>query len=387
MKATLGGLAVILGMVSAAAGQVTNAAVAGTNLIRLEWVAMPGNPYRVYATPDLVQAAWSNRTPAGLVFPDAQGSYVLTAGDPQGFYCATASDYLVVDLSAGPTANHYPLSYTNAEPAGGWGDRYKTTNLVLRRIPGGAFTMGSPTNELGREEDEFPHPVRLTKDFYIGVFEVTQKQWERVMGTWPSWFTNATYRNPRPVEQVSFQGIRGAVAGTNWPANGNVDTNSFMGRLRTKTGRAFDLPTEAQWEYACRAGTSTALNTGYDLTSTSNDVRMAEAGRYWYNGGAEYRANGDTSVGSAKVGSYLPNAWGLYDLHGNVWEWCLDWYGAYSGGAAIDPAGAVTGSVRMLRGGAWSGPAWYCRSGGRNGYSPADGNPDLGFRAALLLGQ
>ena len=99
--------------------------------------------------------------------------------------------------------------------------------------------MGSPTDELGRESTETQHSVTLTKDFYVGVFEVTQKQWERVMGTWPSYFTNATYRDSSPVENVTYNDIRGTVAGTNWPTDGNVDTNSFMGRLRTNTGHAF----------------------------------------------------------------------------------------------------------------------------------------------------
>ena len=315
----------------------------------------------------------------------------------------TADDwglYMVVDLSGGPSAPSYPVSYLHAVPAGGWTDEYKTTKLVLRRIPAGTFTMGSPTNELGRYDWWYPeteHQVTLTKDFYIGVFEVTQKQWERVMGIWPSYFTNATYRETRPVEQVSYYKIRedplleissplpGSAISPNWPQSSQVHADSFMGRLRAKTGlQTFDLPTEAQWEYACRAGTTTALNSGKNLTTTTNCPNMAEVGRYWYNGGSGYSANGDTSVGSAKVGSYLPNAWGLYDMHGNVYEWCLDWYGAY-GGTTSDPPGADSGSYRVQRGGCWVGSAMYCRSAERYDVSPYGQNSDVGFRASKTL--
>ena len=159
-----------------------------------------------------------------------------------------SEEYLVVDLSTGSEATSYPVSSLAEIPAGGWTDEYKTTKLVLRKIPAGTFTMGSPENELGRYSDETQHQVTLTKDFYVGVFEVTQKQWELVMGVWPSYFYNASYRDSRPVERVSYDDIRGSGVGSGWPASSAVDTESFLGRLRTKTGLDFDLPTEAQWE-------------------------------------------------------------------------------------------------------------------------------------------
>ena len=170
-----------------------------------------------------------------------------------------------------------------------------------------------------------------------------------------------------------------------WPNNSAVNATSFMGKLRAKTGLStFDLPTESQWEYACRAVTTTALNTGHNLTSGSSDPRMDVAGRYWYNGGSGYSLSCPTSAGTAEAGSYLPNAWGLYDMHGNVWEWCLDWYGTYPG-TVTDPEGAASGSYRMRRGGSWNSEAYVCRSAYRNGNGPDYRNLVIGFRAARTL--
>jgi formylglycine-generating enzyme required for sulfatase activity len=309
---------------------------------------------------------------------------------------ASLGDYLVVDLSGGTNAAEYPVRYYRslADLPGGMGvnsDAYKTTNMVFRRIPAGTFTMGSPVGELGRESvyvwaDETQHQVTLTQPFYIGVFEVTQKQWERVMGTWSSYFTNTSCRDSRPVEKVSYDMIRGASVGTNWPANSAVDDDSFMGRLRARTSKAFDLPTESQWEYACRAGTGTALISGKNLTGEGGCPNMAAVGRFWFNGPNTYgySQSVDTSGGTAKVGSYLPNAWGLYDVHGNVLEWCLDWFPGYEG------------SYRVLRGGSWISYAFRCRVAYR--YSLGPGDPIVeegpvftyevtGFRAALPPGQ
>ncbi len=325
--------------------------------------------------------------------------------------------YMIVDLSAGQTASHYPVSYMTAVPTGGWTDDYKTTKMVFRRIPAGTFTMGSPTNELGYR-GETQHQVTLTQPFYIGVFEVTQKQWERVMGTWPSAFTNASCRDARPVERVSYDMIRGANAGADWPCNNDgfatnsVDADSFMGRLRARTGKAFDLPTESQWEYAGRAGTTTTLNSGKNLTDEDQCPNMSEVGRYYHNGGSGYfqsgaasgsgddsvswnpSLSGDASVASAIVGSYLPNAWGLYDIHGNVNEWCLDWWHLDSygtdPGTVIDPVGELLSPCpcRVNRGGGWASRAWGCRVACRADSDPGEaGGIDLGFRVALPTGQ
>lgn len=275
-----------------------------------------------------------------------------------------AAPYMVVDLSGGVDALSYPVSYLSSVPEGGWGDEYKTTKLVLRLIPPGSFMMGSLSDEIGRNDNEDLHGVVLTKPFYIGVFEVTQKQWQLVMGSNPA----ARKGDARPVEAVTYDNIRGSVNGTGWPTHNQVDANSFMGRLRSKVNMLFDLPTEAQWEYACRAGTTTALSSGKNLTGTQNCENMAKVGRY---AGNVNDGKGGYNGQHTNVGSYLPNVWGIYDMHGNVAEWCRDWWQNNLGSAAqINPKGPSSGSCRVLRSGGcgagWASQASGCRSAYRS---------------------
>ena len=307
---------------------------------------------------------------------------------------SAGTSYLVIDLSGGTTATSYPVSYLSAVPVGGWTAVHKTTQLVLRRIPAGIFTMGRRSTDYPGATNDGLHQVTLTKDFYIGVFEVTQRQWELVMGNKPSYFSNATYYATRPVETVSYYDIRENPANSDdpasdWPTNSTVNATSFMGKLRAKTGLAsFDLPTESQWEYACRAGTTTALNSGVNLTSEHEDAAMAVVGRYYRNGGSSFTRTSTPSEGTATVGSYLRNAWGLYDMHGNALEWCLDWSGTYPG-AVSDPVGVTSGSNRMLRGGGLgSGSGGFfaagrCASASRSAGAPSSrtaGSDPVGLR-------
>lgn len=268
--------------------------------------------------------------------------------------------YCVVDLSGGVNAKSYPVSYLPGISPKGWSDEYRTTKLVLRYIPAGAFIMGGGSSDESRR-------VTLTKPFYMGIFEVTQKQWELVMGSWPGSSPSSSYGrgDAYPAYYVSYDDIRGSSSGARWPASSAVDASSFLGRLRAKTGLEFDLPTEAQWEYACRAGTTTKYYWG-----------DAMDGAYaWY-----YNNSGSTTH---PVGTRLPNAWGLYDMGGNVWEWCRDWYGTLAYGA--DPVGSASGSHRVGRGGSWISYSGYCTSSYRDDNDPSYRYDYYGFRLVRVL--
>jgi formylglycine-generating enzyme required for sulfatase activity len=220
--------------------------------------------------------------------------------------------------------------------------------LVL--IPAGEFMMGSPGSDDDAFHDEKPQRrVKITKPFYLGVTEVTQEQYEQVMGENPSEFKD----DPQcPVEKVSWE-----------------DAEKFCERLSEKEGKTYQLPTEAQWEYACRSGSTTKWCFG-DSESQLDDYA-------WYDDNS-----GNTTH---PVGQKKPNAWGLYDMHGNVWEWCANWWDDdYSESSSTDPTGPSSGSVRVGRGGGWYDAAWYCRSAYRYGGPPGIGVDHLGFRVSLV---
>lgn len=218
-------------------------------------------------------------------------------------------------------------------------------NMTFCWIPPGEFLMGSPENESGRSDDETQHIVTISKGFWLAKNEVTQAQWKAVMNTNPSRFQGDSL----PVESVSLDDIAGS--------GGFIEkVNRFAG----KEG-AFSLPTEAQWEYACRAGTS-GLYAG-NLDSLA-----------WYD---------ENSGGKPHpVGLKTPNAWGLHDMHGNVWEWCADWDGPYSESAVADPVGATSGSLRVIRGGCWVNSAIGTRCANRHHIWPNDAYYSIGFRVA-----
>ena len=272
----------------------------------------------------------------------------------------TPATYCVIDLSGGANATSYPVTYLAEPPSGGFNvEAYKTTELVLRRIEAGTFIMG------GDQNDE-SHRVTLTKPFFCGLFEVTQKQYALVTGTNPCSSTQYGKGDTYPVHYVSYDMIRGTSSGVKWPTSSAVDSSSFMGKLRSRTGLDFDLPTEAQWEYACRAGTTTT----YSYGNSANGNYM------WY-----------TSNSSSKthpVGAKSANPWGLYEMHGNVWEWCLDWWGTLAYGT--DPKGGSS-TTRVRRGGSWNNNADYCDSSQRNSSTPSHEGDSFGFRLVRTLSE
>ena len=277
--------------------------------------------------------------------------YAIKKGTiPSSLYIGEKA-YWWVDLTTGESG------HLDSAPLAGWGDEYKTKKLLMRRIESGDVKMGGTK------------PVTISEPFYIGVFEVTQKQYALINGSNPSSYKG----DMRPVECVSYNDIRGTSKGAQWPSGTEFDDTSWLGKVRAKVGVAFDLPTESQWEFACRAGTTTYFNNG---GSSASDLSLD--GR-WYNN----RTDGKGGYSEhTTVGSYLPNAWGLYDMHGNVCEWCLDWYGSINSDPATDWAGAASGSERVRRGGFWSGGYYsdHFPSSARYGNYPWNWYDYYGFR-------
>jgi sulfatase modifying factor 1 len=267
-----------------------------------------------------------------------------------------------IDLKLRPGVASSPaMSRTNLPPPSSTGDALPRTitnsvgaKLVL--ITPGTFMMGSPESDTDAATDEKPqHSVTLTKSFYLGETEVTQGQWKKVMGTEP------------------WKGQDFVREGENYPATyvSWNDAVSYCERLSELEGKTYRLPTEAEWEYACRGGTTTRYSFGDDAS---------ELPRYgWFNENAD-------SVGEKyahEVKQKLVNPFGLYDMHGNVFDWCSDWYGDYSSGSQTDPVGGSTSSYRVVRGGSWYDRASYCRSASRGGSVPSDRSGSLGFRLLL----
>jgi formylglycine-generating enzyme required for sulfatase activity len=224
-------------------------------------------------------------------------------------------------------------------------------------IPPGEFLMGSPEGELGHTSWETQHWVTITRGFWLGKYAVIQAQWEAVMGRIPSYFKGADL----PVETVSWNDISG-------PGGFLERANRFAA-----TGERFALPTEAQWEYACRGGTTTALNNGKNLTSAMGSCRNLDKAAWYYK-----NSRAKTHQGGLKKA----NAWGLHDMHGNLWEWCADWFGYYPSGPVVDPQGPDSGVSRVNRGGSWNNYADGCRAAWRSFDDPSVAFADIGFRMA-----
>jgi formylglycine-generating enzyme required for sulfatase activity len=281
-------------------------------------------------------------------------------------YLATNSTWAWVDTTAaGTNARQYRIElFTNSLPP---------DSLVW--IPRGAFTMGSPDSEAERGTDETRHTVRLSSGFFIGKYLVTQNDYLSVMSNNPSYFTPAngySQDRTRPVERVSW-----------------YDATNYCGQLtrleqaagHLPSGWAYRLPTEAEWEYACRAGTTTAFHYGSALHSGMAD----------FDGTSEYDAVQGTVENpsgiylgrTTAVGSYQPNPWGLYDMCGNVYGWCLDWYDNYPVGSVTDPPGPASGPGKVIRGGSWQSNGSQCRSAFRFYLDPSVAFSVIGFRVVL----
>ena len=288
-----------------------------------------------------------------------------------------SSPYLVADNSA-VAASRFYRAFAQQVP----------TNVVpssnMAWILPGTFVMGSPTSETNRNSDETQHTVTLTKGFYMGKYAVRQGEYLALIGSNPSYFTTRDYNGNsipqdlnRPVEQVSW-----------------IDATNYCGHLtqqeqaagRVPLGWVYRLPTESEWEYACRAGATTAFNFGsaihggmanfddhYEYDASIGDIYFSNPAVPWL-------------PRTTTVGSYQPNAWGLYDMHGNVWEWCRDWYGSYPAGSVTDPQGASLGSYRVFRGGDWFNNGTSCRSAYRNYINPPNYSSGIGFRVVLAPG-
>jgi uncharacterized protein (TIGR02996 family) len=250
--------------------------------------------------------------------------------------------------------------------------------MRLALIPPGRFRMGSPSSEKERKKDEGPaHEVEITRAFYLGVFPVTQGQWLRVRVTNPSCFCATGSGRERvkgldtsdfPVEQVSWG-----------------DAQAFLAKLTAlpeekEAGWSYRLPSEAEWEYACRGGASSSTPFCFGKSRSSTQANFNSPYPY---GGAE---KGTNLRRTCPVGSYRPNAWGLFDLHGNVWEWCSDWFDRnyYGQSPAQDPLGPSYAFSRVLRGGCWGAGGQYCRAARRGRFPPSYRSYFLGFRVAAV---
>jgi len=256
------------------------------------------------------------------------------------------------DDDKGKNSNSNSNNYPKSSVLGGSGSDGETKSIsgiecVL--VKAGTFVMGSPTNEANRDGGETQHQVKLTKDYWVSKYPVTQKQYQTAMGTNPSYFSGDSL----PVESVSWDE---AVA----------FCNKVGGRLLT----------EAEWEFAARGGNRSS---GYKIYSGSNDIN--QVAWYWDNIPSQNSSN--SGYGTQPVGKKSPNELGIYDMSGNVWEWVNDWYSAYSSNAQTNPAGPVNGSYRVNRGGSWSRNAWDCRVAARYNNSPSSRYGGLGLRVAF----
>jgi len=314
--------------------------------------------YNIFMTQDISSGVWQKVTT--LTKPDIT-TYQVANLQPDTTYYFRVAAY--GNDAIGNTSAYVSIKTPSAYMSPG-GDYTNSIGMSFKLIPAGTFMMGSPSKEFGRESDETWHQVTLTKSYYMQTTEVTQGQWKAVMGTDIKPYFTACGDNC-PIESVSWD-----------------DAQSFIQKLnQMESTTRYRLPTEAEWEYAARAGSATAFANGGIKNSESATVEpnLNLIGWYWGDNAVTYTPN-YSGQGTHPVQGKQANAWGLYDMSGNVWEWVQDWYKTYDTGAVTDPTGPGTGSVRVRRGGGWYDFARYCRTAYRGGRTPAYRYNDVGFR-------
>jgi len=332
---------------------VLTAVAQSSSQIDLSWTAVDrAAGYRLYRGSTPLYDGPAHSYSDTELSPSTEYCYTVVAhnaageGPTSGQGCATTQEVVGTGCAAGEE-----VTYTL--PGG--------VPLRMVCIPAGAFAMGALDGERGADPDEYPrHQVTLTDSLWLGVFEVTQAQWQAVMGTNPSHFSACG--GTCPVESVSWMNV--AAAG------------GFVERINQQLGTtAFRLPTEAEWERAARAGTSSRFSHGDALECGDEcDLCTLHDHHMWWCANATERTH--------PAGLKQANGYGLFDMHGNVWEWVSDWHGSYPAAPGIDPQGPPSGSLRALRGGAWTNGAENCRSANRTSLHPGSGSEAVGFRIA-----
>ncbi len=283
---------------------------------------------------------------------------LLLSGDAEvGNGCVDVNADGVLNISDVTALINHLLSGSELEPIETQVEEYTVGDVTFYMIPveGGTFSMGA-TPEQGSDASSREKPVHqvTVSSYYLGETEVTQALWQAVMGDFPSYFTGMQL----PVEQVSW-----------------VDCQAFIAALNAMTGQQFRLPTEAEWEFAARGGN---MSMGYKYSGSDNLASVA-----WYSYNDSWDVRGTGYYGTHPVATRNPNELMLYDMSGNVHEWCQDWYGVYDSAAQIDPVGPNTGSTRVYRGGSWYFDEWFCRVSFRNSVSPSYTSYGIGLRLAM----
>lgn len=307
-------------------------------------------------------------TPATRQSPVRIGDLALELGITSSAAIRLAREALRLELRT-PSATLTPeqalqledaIRISRKEDAGSPYEKFRLLDLgdgiqiEFALIPSGSFIMGSPDDEEGHNDDEVVHEVQIKRPFYLGVYPVTQSQYKKVTGANPSYFTGANL----PVEMVSW-----------------FDASGFCEVLSDRFGRRLRLPTEAEWEFACRGGTTTPFSFGNEMSTNLANYD----GKFSYGGGS----SGETRWHTTEAAAFPKNPWDVCDMHGNVWEWCSDWYGEYPAGGAIDPTGPKAGDIRILRGGSWFNSPADARSAQRDALDPGRRHSIYGFRLLM----